>query len=58
MSKVITIENPLKSPIDIKKEMLVSDNDNIQFNPNSFTIPAHSEFGYEVIYRPLLVKDE
>lgn len=38
--------------------MLTADNENISFNPNRFTIPAHSEFGFEVVYRPLLVKEE
>ena len=38
--------------------MLTSDNENIQFHPASFVVPAHSEFGFEVIYRPLLQKEE
>lgn len=74
VTKFITVVNPLPSPIEIKKEMLISDNDNITFNPNSFVIPANSvrkykckmvnitwliqEFGFEIVYRPLLVKEE
>ncbi len=42
VSKVITLENPMNQNVEIKKEMLFSDNDNISFNPTSFTIPAHS----------------
>jgi hypothetical protein len=42
VSKIITIENPLNKPIDIKKEMLLSDNENVSFNPNTFTIQSHS----------------
>ena len=34
VSKLITIENPLQVPVEIKKEMLTVDNDNIFFNPN------------------------
>lgn len=48
----------MKVPVEIKKEYLSVDNENISFNPPSFTIPAHSEFGFEIVYRPLLVKDE
>lgn len=48
----------MDSAVEIKKEMLISDNENISFNPNNFTIPPHSEFGFEIVYRPLLVKDE
>lgn len=44
--------------MDIKKEMLTADNDNISFNPNTFTIPPHSESGFEIVYRPLLAKEE
>ena len=42
ISKVITIENPMAKPIEIKKENLISDNENIAFNPPTFTIPPHS----------------
>jgi hypothetical protein len=41
-SKLITIINPLSSPVQITKEMLTSDNDNITFNPPSFKIPSNS----------------
>lgn len=58
MSKIITIENPLGQSVEIKKEHLVSENENISFHPSTFTIPANSEFGFELIYRPLLVKEE
>ncbi len=38
ISKLITISNPLNVPIEIKKQMLTADNDNISFHPSSFTI--------------------
>ena len=57
MSKLITIENPLNVPVDIKKDQLVSESDSISFNPPAFSIPAHSEFGFEVIFRPLLAQE-
>lgn len=58
VSKLITTVNPLNKPVEIKKEQLTADNANINFNPQNFTIPAHSEFGFEIQYRPLLVKEE
>jgi len=42
ISKLITIENPLEKPVEIKRHMLVSSNDNVLFNPAAFTIPARS----------------
>jgi len=41
-TKLITVTNPLPTPIEIKKEMLISDNENVTFNPSSFTINANS----------------
>lgn len=57
VSKLITIENPLSIGVDIKKENLVSETDAISFNPPSFQIPARSEFGLEIIFRPLLAQE-
>ena len=42
VNRLITIINPLSTPIEIKKTMLTVDNDNISFNPSSFTIQANS----------------
>lgn len=42
VTKLITVVNPLSVPIEIKKEMLTSNNDNITFNPHHFIIPANS----------------
>ena len=55
ISKLITIENPLSIPITIKKENLTAEHDSITFNPPTFIIPAKSEFGFEVLFRPLIV---
>lgn len=42
ITKLVTVVNPLPNPVEIKKEMLVADNENITFNPTSFTINANS----------------
>ena len=34
------------------------DSDMVYASPNQFTIPAKSEFGFEVIFRPLIAKEE
>lgn len=44
--------------MEIKREQLVADSDHITFNPHGFFIPPHSESGFEIVFRPLLVKDE
>ncbi|EGR28756.1 hypothetical protein IMG5_169530, partial [Ichthyophthirius multifiliis] len=58
ISKLITVINPLSFPIDVKKEMFIVENDNVYINPPSFTIPPNSEFGFEIVFRPLLIKEE
>lgn len=55
-SKLITLENPLSVPVLIKKEMIMIESDVVYVSPNNFTIPAKSEFGFELIFRPLLAK--
>lgn len=55
-NKLITLENPLSVPVQIKKEMILIESDVVYVSPNSFTIPAKSEFGFELIFRPLLAK--
>eukprot|EP01015_Nassula_variabilis_P031883 TRINITY_DN728_c0_g1_i4.p1 TRINITY_DN728_c0_g1~~TRINITY_DN728_c0_g1_i4.p1 ORF type:complete len:599 (+),score=110.56 TRINITY_DN728_c0_g1_i4:1-1797(+) len=56
-STLITIENPFDHSVELKKENLVCDNDNVTFNPLGFTINKKQEFGLEIIYRPLTVSD-
>ena len=48
------IENPLETPVDITSDMVVVDNEYIVVNPPVLTIPAKSESGLELTYRPLL----
>lgn len=38
--------------------MILIDSDVVFVSPNNFTIPARSEFGFELIYRPLLAREE
>jgi hydrocephalus-inducing protein len=35
-SKIITIENPLNVPVDVKKENLITETDSVSFNPPTF----------------------
>lgn len=39
VSKLITIENPLSTPVIIKPEYFTCETDVVNFNPKSFTIP-------------------
>ena len=43
-SKLVTLENPLSTPVIIKPDYFITDNENLSFNPKSFTIPAKSVF--------------
>lgn len=38
--------------------MIIVDNDNVFVQPQFFTIPAKSEFGFEVVFRPLVAKED
>jgi hydrocephalus-inducing protein len=53
-TKLITIENPLSVPVEVKKDHLTCDTEIVSFNPPSFSVLARSEFGFEVVFRPLL----
>ena len=52
--KIITIENPLSKAVQITKDNITCDNENIAFQPINFLVPEKSEFGLEVIFRPLI----
>lgn len=53
--RMITLENPLSKPVQLTKEMITCDNENVTIHPSSFTIPEKAEFGMEVLFRPLIV---
>lgn len=53
-SKVIMIENPLDTAVDITSDQVVVDNEYLVVNPPVLTIPPKSESGLELTYRPLL----
>jgi hypothetical protein len=40
--KLLTIENPLPNPVEIKKEMIVIESETVFVSPKSFTIPPKS----------------
>ena len=42
VAKIINIENPMDKAVEIKKEYLTTDSENISFNPPTFNIPKHS----------------
>ena len=56
--KVIMIANPLATPIEISRSMIVCDNDYVQIEPDWLEIPAKSESGIEVTYRPLIAAEQ
>jgi len=40
--KNITIENPLSHPVEIKKDLIIIDNDTVFVSPQQFTIAPKS----------------
>ena len=52
--KIITIENPLSKAVQISKDNITCDNENITFQPHNIVVPEKSEFGLEVLFRPLI----
>lgn len=57
-TKMIIIENPTTKDVEITKEEFKIDNDYIKITPDSITIPAQSERGFEISYRPLVVGED
>jgi hydrocephalus-inducing protein len=57
VSSIINIENPTSKDITIASTEFVCDNEYIQITPAKLMIPAKSEKGFEVHYRPLIAKD-
>ncbi len=55
VSKIITVENPTAIDVEITKQQFSFVNEYIEISPDSITIPAQSERGFEVCYRPLAV---
>lgn len=55
--KMIMIANPLDSPLEISRAMIVCDNDYVLIEPDWLEIPAKSESSIEVMYRPLVVAE-
>ena len=56
ITRMITIENPLKKAVVFKEEdIIVDDEHNIQISPIPFKIPPDNERNFEIKYRPLVV---
>ena len=57
-SKMIIIENPTSKDVEISKTEFAIENEYISMSPDAITIPAQSERGFEISYRPLIVGEE
>jgi hypothetical protein len=55
---MIIIENPTNDPVDINRAEFVYENEFISIEPETLTIPAKAERGFEISYRPLIVSEE
>jgi hydrocephalus-inducing protein len=57
-SQMIIIENPTDEEVKIAKSEFVYKNENISLSPDGIIIPPQSERGFEISYRPLIVREE
>jgi len=57
-TKFITLENPLETKVEIKEDYFEVGNDYIFINPSTFAIQPHKEAGFEIVYRPMIVRSE
>jgi len=57
-SKVIMLDNPLETSVQIDSKMITCDNEYVITSPEYLEIPARSESGIEVSYRPLVVAEQ
>jgi len=58
VSQLISIENPTDTELTIPSSEFTCDNEYIEITPASLTIPAKSERGFEVHYRPLVASED
>jgi hypothetical protein len=58
ISKVITIENPTDSEVVVAKNQFVCNNEYVDITPETLKIPAKSERGFEINYRPLMQSEQ
>eukprot|EP01022_Parablepharisma_sp_SALTPOND_P020800 TRINITY_DN386_c0_g1_i3.p1 TRINITY_DN386_c0_g1~~TRINITY_DN386_c0_g1_i3.p1 ORF type:complete len:4093 (+),score=589.86 TRINITY_DN386_c0_g1_i3:873-13151(+) len=58
VTKVITIENPLSTPVTINKSQFIIDNDYVFITPETVTISPQREGAIEINFRPLVVESK
>ena len=58
VSQVISIENPTDVDVTISASEFQCDNEYIEITPPTLTVPARSERGFEVHYRPLIASED
>lgn len=58
VSQVVSIENPTEEEVTIPSSEFKCDNEYVEITPATLTVPARSERGFEVHYRPLIASSE
>eukprot|EP00826_Nyctotherus_ovalis_P009987 TRINITY_DN12651_c0_g2_i3.p1 TRINITY_DN12651_c0_g2~~TRINITY_DN12651_c0_g2_i3.p1 ORF type:complete len:921 (+),score=283.65 TRINITY_DN12651_c0_g2_i3:189-2951(+) len=58
VSRLVTIENPLDTPVSIDKAQFAADNEHVFVTPESLTVAPHKESAFEVNFRPLVVESK
>lgn len=58
VSQIVSIENPTDVEVTIPAAEFTCDNEYIEITPETLTVPARAERGFEVHYRPLVASED
>ena len=58
ISRIVTIENPTDQEVIIAKAQFTCTSEYIEVGPEQLKIPAKSERGFEIMYRPLIISEQ
>jgi len=58
VSRIVTIENPTDAEVVIAKSQFTCTSEYVEIGPEQLKIPAKSERGFEISYRPLIISEQ
>jgi hydrocephalus-inducing protein len=58
VSRIVTIENPTDTEVVIARNQFTCASEYIEVGPETLKIPAKSERGFEISYRPLIISEQ
>jgi hypothetical protein len=58
VSRIVTIENPTDTEVVIARNQFTCASEYVEVGPETLKIPAKSERGFEISYRPLIISEQ